>query len=68
MPYDLPIENSVAVHQAVCHTDEARLVLENYTAGEAEEINVELPDYDNLDKALLKCSRLTRSPAPPAVI
>jgi len=54
MPYDLPIENSVAVHQAVCHTDEARLVLDSYTASEEEDIEVELPDYDNLDKALIE--------------
>jgi uroporphyrinogen decarboxylase len=54
MPYDLPIENSVAVRQAVCHTDEARLVLESYTSAEAEDIKVELPDYENLDKALVE--------------
>ena len=54
MPYDLPIENSVAVQQAVSNTDEAREILKNYTAVDSEDIKVELPDYSKLEKPFVE--------------
>ena len=54
MPYDPPIENSVAVQQAVSNTDEAREMLKNYTAAESEDIKVELPDYSKLEKPFVE--------------
>lgn len=54
MPYDLPVENSVAVQQAVSNTDEAREMLKNYTAVDNEDIKVELPDYSKLEKPFIE--------------
>ncbi|PAB60472.1 uroporphyrinogen decarboxylase family protein [Anaeromicrobium sediminis] len=53
MPYDLPIENSIAVQQAIRHTEEVREMLKNYTAVE-EDIHIELPDYDALEKPFVE--------------
>lgn len=53
MPYDVPIENAVAVEQAVHQTEQAREMIANYEAVE-DDIEVELPDYDNLDKPLIE--------------
>ncbi len=53
MPYDVPVENTIAVQQAIRETDKVREILENYEAVE-EDIEVELPDYDNLAKPLVE--------------
>lgn len=53
MPYDVPVENAIGVAQAVTQIDDAREILKNYVAQD-EEIDVELPDYDNLDKPLIE--------------
>lgn len=53
MPYDTPIENTVAAAQAVRHPDEARQLIENYHAV-VDDIDVEIPDYENLDKVLIE--------------
>lgn len=53
MPYSTPLENTVAVAQAVKNPDDARKMIENYTAV-VDDIEVELPDYKNLDKVLIE--------------
>ncbi len=53
MPYDTPIENSVAVSNAVKHPKDARKLLENYQVV-VDDIDVELPDYENLDHVLIE--------------
>lgn len=53
MPYDTPIENTIAAAQAVKHTDESRKLIENYQVV-VDDIHVELPDYKNLDKVLIE--------------
>jgi len=53
MPYDVPVENTIAVTQAVKQTDDVRKMVENYTSS-AEDVDVELPDYDNLEKPLIE--------------
>jgi len=53
MPYDTPIENTVAAAQAVKNPDDARKMIENYTAV-VDDIEVEIPDYANLDKVLIE--------------
>ncbi|MGL6175021.1 MAG: uroporphyrinogen decarboxylase family protein [Cellulosilyticaceae bacterium] len=53
MPYDVPIENGIAVTQAVHETEEIRKILANYTAIE-EDINVSIPDYEKLSKPLME--------------
>ena len=53
MPYDTPIENTIAAAQAVKNPDDARKMIENYTAV-VDDIEIELPDYANLDKVLIE--------------
>lgn len=53
MPYHVPIENGIAVSQAVREMDTVRNMLKNYSAQE-ENILVELPDYASLDKPLIE--------------
>ncbi len=53
MPYDTPIENTVACATAVKHPDKAREMIANYSAG-VDDIEVEIPDYANLDKVLIE--------------
>jgi uroporphyrinogen decarboxylase len=53
MPYDTPIENTIAAGQAVKRPDIARKMVENYEVVE-EDIEVEIPDYENLDKVLIE--------------
>jgi uroporphyrinogen decarboxylase len=53
MPYDTPIENTVAVMQAVKNTDVARAMVADYETN-WDDIPVVLPDYANLKKPLLE--------------
>jgi len=53
MPYDVPPENPIGVQQAIRNTDEVRKMLENYQ-GTQVDMEVELPDYDNLEKPLIE--------------
>lgn len=53
MPYDTPIENTVACAQAVKHPEQARQLVENYQVV-VDDISVDIPDYDNLDKVLIE--------------
>ena len=53
MPYDTPIENTIAATNAVKHPDEARKLIKNYQTV-VDDIEVELPDYASLDKVLIE--------------
>ena len=53
MPYDVPIENGIAVSQAVLQPEKTREMLKNYTAVE-DTTDVVLPDYDHLIKPLVE--------------
>ncbi len=53
MPYAVPVENGIAVSQAVLQPDSVREILKNYVAVE-EDIHVELPDYAHLAKPLVE--------------
>ncbi|MDD3169918.1 MAG: uroporphyrinogen decarboxylase, partial [Eubacteriales bacterium] len=53
MPYDTPFENTVACAEAVKHPEAAKMLIQNYHAA-VDEIEVELPDYANLDKVLIE--------------
>ncbi len=53
MPYDTPIENTIAAAQAVHHPEDAKKMIENYHAV-VDDIDVEIPDYANLDKVLIE--------------
>ena len=52
MPYASPVENAIALSQAVLHTDKAREMVANYELSSMD-VDVELPDYGNLKKPLL---------------
>ncbi len=53
MPYDVPVENTIAVQQAVSETEKVREMVANYEAVE-EYIDVDIPDYDSLEKPLIE--------------
>ncbi|MDC7234193.1 MAG: uroporphyrinogen decarboxylase family protein [Spirochaetales bacterium] len=53
LPFGVPIENIVGVGQAVQNIDATRTFLESYVKEEVE-IDVEMPDYDNLDHVLIE--------------
>lgn len=53
MPYDLPVENVIAVQQAIRQPEEVREMLKNYTS-ETVDIKVELPDYTKLVKPFIE--------------
>ena len=54
MPYDIPLENTIAVAQAVRQTNEVREMVKNYEAVDNIDIDIELPDYENLKKPLIE--------------
>lgn len=53
MPYDVPIENTVACEQAVHETEQSRELVANYTR-ELPDIEVEIPDYNGLERPLIE--------------
>jgi len=53
MPYDVPIENSIGIAQAISQMDEMREALKDYVAVQ-EDIHVDLPDYGALTKPLIE--------------
>lgn len=53
MPYDTPIENTIAVEHAVHETDSARKMVENYE-GEEIPFEGELPNYGALERPLVE--------------
>ncbi len=53
MPYDIPIENAIAVQQTVSDMENAKRILENYEADDTD-VNIELPDYKNLPRPLIE--------------
>lgn len=53
MPYDVPLENTIAVEQAIHETKQAREMIKNYQAAESD-IEIDLPDYDSLDRPLVE--------------
>ncbi|OON93989.1 MAG: uroporphyrinogen decarboxylase [Candidatus Epulonipiscioides saccharophilum] len=53
MPYDVPIENSIGIAEAISQMDQMREALKNYVAVQ-DNIEVELPDYASLKKPLIE--------------
>ncbi|HTX72579.1 MAG TPA: uroporphyrinogen decarboxylase family protein, partial [Rectinemataceae bacterium] len=53
MPYDVPIENTIAAGQAVRETGQVRAILENYKGAQIT-LDVTLPDYASLGKPLVE--------------
>lgn len=57
MPYNIPIDNTIAVAHAVLNTKEAKKMVENYTS-DTFNIDIELPNYKNLKKPLIEVCTL----------
>ncbi|HTX72527.1 MAG TPA: uroporphyrinogen decarboxylase family protein, partial [Rectinemataceae bacterium] len=53
MPYDVPIENTIAAGQAVRETGQVRAILEHYKGAQIT-LDVTLPDYASLGKPLVE--------------
>lgn len=53
MPFFVPAENAIGVAQAVRETESVRAMVANYEAPK-EDIQVDLPDYENLKKPLVE--------------
>ena len=54
MPYATPIENVIGVSQAVLEFETTKAMVANYEGTNFDAIEVELPDYDNLDKPFVE--------------
>ena len=54
MPYDVPVENTVACSQAVKNTDQCREMIKDYTGPDDSGIRIELPDYEHLKKPFIE--------------
>ena len=57
MPYDIPIENTIAVVQAVRDVDKYRELLQNYESSD-DDVEIEIPDYDHLKRPLIEAFTL----------
>ena len=53
MPYDVPVENTIGVAQAVLETATVRAMVENYVSATFD-IDVTLPDYEHLAKPFVE--------------
>jgi uroporphyrinogen decarboxylase len=53
MPYDVPVENTIAAGQAARETSQVREILKNYHGAEIR-LDVTLPDYSSLEKPLVE--------------
>ena len=57
MPFNVPFENTIGCMQAVMQTDQIREMVKDYVTVD-DTIDVELPDYDHLDKPLVEAFTL----------
>lgn len=53
MPYDVPVENTIGIVQAIHETESVREMLKNHVAQD-DDMEVELPDYEHLEKPLVE--------------
>lgn len=57
MPYDVPIENGIAVAEAARDIPKFREMLKNYESV-GDDFEVEMPDYEHLEKPLIEAMTL----------
>lgn len=57
MPYDTPIENSIAVAELVHNLDKYREALKDYVSAD-EDLEIDLPDYAHLKRPLIEAFTL----------
>ena len=61
MPYEVPLENTIACMQAVKNTEQCREMIKDYTGPDDSGIVVELPDYDHLERPFIEVFTLDSS-------
>lgn len=54
MPYDVPLENTIACAQAVQNTDQVREMIKDYEGPDMSDIVIDIPDYENLEKPFIE--------------
>lgn len=54
MPYDTPIENVIAISQAVRYPEEAKTLIKDYTKEEIDTSHIDIPDYATLPRPLVE--------------
>lgn len=54
MPYDVPIENTIACSNAVRTTDAVRPLIEGYEGTNLADMEIDMPDYDNLERPFIE--------------
>lgn len=54
MPYSIPIENAVACSFAVHRPEEAKQMIANYEGSGFDDIEIEIPDYQGMDKVFIE--------------
>lgn len=60
MPYDVPIENAIAVAEAIARPEEIRESLKNYLKPPLD-LEIQLPDYSKLERPLIELFTLDSS-------
>ncbi len=61
MPYDTPVENVIAVVEAIRDPESTKLILANYHAEEMNLDEIDIPDYANRDIPLMEVFTLDSS-------
>ena len=64
MPYDIPIENVIGTAEAIRDKERARQLLSAYKVREINLENVQVPDYQNLQKPLIEVFTLDSATCP----
>ncbi len=54
MPYDVPIENAIGAAQAILEFEQTKELIKNYEATDFSKFEVELPDYENLERPFVE--------------
>lgn len=57
MPYDVPMENAIAVAEAARNIPKAKELVANYEAAD-DDIEIEIPDYEHLERPFLEAFTL----------
>jgi uroporphyrinogen decarboxylase len=61
MPYDTPLDNVIGVGEAIKKYDEIKELVKTYTSFDFSSIQIELPNYQRLDKPLIETFTLDSS-------
>ena len=65
IPFSVPVSNIGALTLAVHEPEKARAILANQTAGNTVELDIQLPEYTNLQRPLVELITLDSDTCPP---